>query len=65
MLLFSNADNKIRFRSTEMPEYGGRGAIQRDKSASAISKGQIISECPYEIIVWTKIPMKKYPRFLP
>ena len=24
-----------------------------------ISKGQIISECPYEIIVWTKIPTKK------
>ena len=29
------------------------------------SKGQIISECPYEIIVWTKIPTKKLPRFLP
>ena len=28
-------------------------------------KGQIISECPYEIIVWTKIPTKKLPRFLP
>ena len=28
-------------------------------------KGQIISECPYEIIVWTKIPTKKFPRFLP
>ena len=22
-------------------------------------KGQIISECPYEIIVWTKLPTKK------
>ena len=29
------------------------------------TKGQIISECPYEIIVWTKIPTKKLPRFLP
>ena len=29
------------------------------------AKGQIISECPYEIIVWTKIPTKKLPRFLP
>ena len=28
------------------------------------TKGQIISECPYEIIVWTKIPTKKFPRFL-
>ena len=30
-----------------------------------LAKGQIISECPYEIIVWTKIPMKKLPKFLP
>ena len=28
------------------------------------TKGQIISECPYEIIVWTKIPTKNFPRFL-
>ena len=29
------------------------------------TKGQIISECPYEIIVSPKIPTKKFPRFLP
>ena len=29
------------------------------------SKGQIISECPYEIIVYPKITTKKFPRFLP
>ena len=28
-------------------------------------KGQIISECPYEIIVCPKISTKKFPRFLP
>ena len=28
-------------------------------------KGQIISECPYEIIVYAKITTKKFPRFLP
>ena len=28
-------------------------------------KGQIISECPYEIIHSPKIPKKKFPRFLP
>ena len=28
-------------------------------------KGQIISECPYEIIVCPKIAMKKFPRFVP
>ena len=31
---------------------------------SAVSKGQIISECPYEIIVYPKIAPKKFPRFL-
>ena len=29
------------------------------------AKGQIISECPYEIIVCPKIATKKFPRFLP
>ena len=29
------------------------------------SKGQIISECPYEIIVSPIRPTKKIPRFLP
>ena len=29
------------------------------------SKGQIISECPYEIIVYPKIATKKFPRYLP
>ena len=29
------------------------------------TKGQMISECPYEIIVSPKIPTKKFPRFLP
>ena len=30
-----------------------------------IPKGQMISECPYEIIVCPKIETKKFPRFLP
>ena len=29
------------------------------------TKGQMISECPYEIIVYPKIATKKFPRFLP
>ena len=29
------------------------------------AKGQVISECPYEIIVYPKIATKKFPRFLP
>ena len=31
---------------------------------AACAKGQIISECPYEIIVYPKIATKKIPRFL-
>ena len=31
----------------------------------ACTKGQIISECPYKIIVYPKITTKKFPRFLP
>ena len=31
----------------------------------ACTKGQIISECPYEIIVYPKVATKKFPRFLP
>ena len=30
-----------------------------------VGKGQIISECPYEIIVSPIRPTKKFPRFLP
>ena len=30
-----------------------------------IGKGQLISKCPFSVIVWTKIPTKKFPRFLP
>ena len=30
-----------------------------------VFKGQIISECPYEIIVYPKIATKKFLRFLP
>ena len=36
-----------------------------DFTSLALSyKGQRISECPYKIIVSTKIPTKKFPRFL-
>ena len=28
-------------------------------------KGQLISKCPFGVIVWTKIPTKKFDKFLP
>ena len=30
-----------------------------------IVKGQLISKGPFGVIVWTKIPTKFFPRFLP
>ena len=30
-----------------------------------VIKGQLISKCPYEKSVSSKIPTKKFPRFLP
>ena len=35
------------------------------KISGVTTKGQIISEFPYEIIVSPKIPTKNFPRFLP
>ena len=29
------------------------------------SKGQLISKCPLGVIVWTKIPTKKFDNFCP
>ena len=36
-----------------------------DRVLPTIPKGQIISECPYEIIVSPIRPTKKFPMFLP
>ena len=32
---------------------------------SKVTKGQLISKCPFGVIVWTKIPTKKFDKFLP
>ena len=42
-----------------------KNCVFRWKRKLIYIKGQIISECPYEIIVSPKIPTKKFPRFLP
>ena len=36
-----------------------------DQNSFQSTKGQLISKCPLGVIVWTKIPTKKFPRFLP
>ena len=30
-----------------------------------VAKGQLISKCPFGVIVWTKITTKKFDKFLP
>ena len=40
--------------------------VYRDDTGVAdLVKCQLISKCPFGVIVWTKIPTKKFPRFLP
>ena len=29
------------------------------------SKGQLISKCLYEVVIWTKIPTKRFDNFCP
>ena len=43
---------------TDYPEIGHLGFLED-------SEGQLISKCPYEKSVLSKIPTKKFPRFLP
>ena len=38
--------------------------LEAQKSAQS-SKGQLISKCPFGLIVWTKIPTIFFPKFLP
>ena len=37
----------------------------KDEEKSVVSKGQLISKCPFGVIVSTKIPRKKFDNFCP
>ena len=37
----------------------------RKEKKHYVVKGQLISKCPLGVIVWTKIPMKKFDKFCP
>ena len=39
--------------------------LLRDHKGSTLSKGQLISKCPFGIIVWAKIPTKSFLDFCP
>ena len=47
-------------KSSFLPKYE-----QKIVKISALTKGQLISKCPFGVIVWTKIPMKFFPGLLP
>ena len=60
--IFQNKQNEILW-STGPPEHILTGEDWPFKNGH--SRGQLISKCPFGVIVWTKIPTKKFPRFLP
>ena len=40
-------------------------SMLKDKlEKSVMIKGQLISKCPFGVIVWTKMPTKKFDKFL-
>ena len=66
----SGADVRLRTFEVQGAARTREPADRRRRSVSFIylfakAKGQIISECSYEMIISPKIPTKKFPRFLP
>ena len=39
--------------------------LEAQKAAQSSAKGQLISKCPFGLIVWTKIPTKRFENFCP
>ena len=56
---------KCDFKLALKPNVSTYGTMDLDCQNGAAAKGQLISKCPYEKSVSSKIPMKKFPRFLP
>ena len=68
--LFSNIRNlksKVRlFRYYYVISWKTYGLfIFEFKLIGSMCKGQLISKCPFGVIVWTKIPTKKFDKFCP
>ena len=41
------------------------GFLEKGKASKTVTKGQIISKCPFGVIIWTEIPTEFFPGFLP
>ena len=51
---------------TSFIDKDGRAKTDSNLDSFALHcKGQLISKCPFCVIVWTKIPTKFFPGFLP
>ena len=60
MKFFLSFNKKQRRRSSTNSNFSAP-YLRRSQS----TKGQIISKCPFGVIVWTKIPPKKFDNFCP
>ena len=63
-------DSRIALFLTHMNSYvssqePGKTRLFHNHTNKGPAKGQLISKCPFGVIIWTKIPTKLFPRFLP
>ena len=58
-----NAHITKKHQDTSAP--GPSETIQTVEKKIVETKGQLISKCPFSVIVWIPIPTKKFPGFLP
>ena len=56
---------KRSFDNSSSPGWRGNSSSSSTSSAPPPTKGQLISKCPYEIIVSSKIPTKLFLDFCP
>ena len=63
----SLSDGPLRdlFKQQEEERYKLRQKHVVEKEKLVLAKGQLISKCPFGVIVWTKIPTKEFDKFLP
>ena len=55
--------NNLGVDNQQISEQIDQTTFQRETHTPV--KGQLISKCPFGVIVWTKIPTKNFPKFLP
>ena len=68
--------HRIRIIIVTCPSKSNKSVKKREKMAKdrlkfwkridkIYTKGQLISKCPFGVIVWTKIPTKRFDKFCP